>query len=170
VDGSLETIKTNYPVGGVWPACGGVQFKTDGRGSAAPQWPDLQGETTEVDIRQGDAYRVVTDVEENAAPCVQVVADGDTLRIGLDPDETYHMINIDLWAEVTLPELTRLVLDGGSDATISGLKSVENLDVALDLGSALQGNIEAGDISVDAALGGDVILSGSARDLNGQPC
>jgi hypothetical protein len=74
----------------------------------------------DVSIRRGDAFRVNTRFEETAVPYIQMEQVGDTLRIRLEDDRTYHMVNITLDVEITMPELTKLVLEDGADATVTG--------------------------------------------------
>jgi hypothetical protein len=114
----------------------------------------------DVDIRQGESFRVVTRVEKNAVPYLQVAQDGHTLKLGLDPAKTYHMINITLEAEITMPRLTNLVVDGGSDVTMRGFQSAEALDIVVDAGgSLLGGSGSAGDLTVVASASGEVDLA-----------
>jgi hypothetical protein len=68
----------------------------------------------DVTIRQGDGFEVSAQFEETALPYIQMEPEGELLTIMLEPDRTYHMVNITLEAEVTMPELTRLELEGGA--------------------------------------------------------
>jgi hypothetical protein len=74
----------------------------------------------DVNIRQGDAFHVNARFEETAVPYIQMEQVGDTLEIRLEDDRTYHMVNITLDVEITMPELTKLVLQDGADATVTG--------------------------------------------------
>jgi hypothetical protein len=98
----------------------------------------------DVELRQGDTYRVFIEVEENAMPYVQVVVEGNTLKLDLDDSKTYHMENITLRAEITMPTLTSAVLE---------------------LGSSLRGEVEAGDIHIEASMSSEVTLTGLAQDV-----
>jgi hypothetical protein len=82
----------------------------------------------DVEIKRGDAFRVVTNVEENLLPYVQVSLEGDTLKVGIDSTKTYHMVNITKRAEVTLPELAGVAADFLSEVTVSGFESVQLLE------------------------------------------
>lgn len=75
----------------------------------------------DVIIKQGDGFRVSTKFEETALPYIQVEQAGDTLRIRLEDGRTYHMVNITLDIEITMPELTGLVLEDGADTIVVGL-------------------------------------------------
>ena len=121
--------------------------------------------TFDVEIKQGDTFRVVTRVEENAAPYVRVTVEGNRLKIGLDPKKTYHMINVSLRAEITLPKLTGLSLGGASQATLESFQLAEEADVALEGASSLYGEVEADKINLEASMAAAVTLSGSAQDV-----
>jgi hypothetical protein len=74
----------------------------------------------DVTIKRGEGFRVSTRFEESAVPYIQMEQAGDMLKIRLEDDRTYHMVNITLDVEITMPELTKLVLDDGAEATVSG--------------------------------------------------
>ena len=74
----------------------------------------------DVTIRQSEGFRVSTQLEETAVPYVEMDQEGDTLRIQLKDGRAYHMVNITLDVEITMPELTGLVLEDGSDVTVAG--------------------------------------------------
>jgi hypothetical protein len=117
-----------------------------------------------VDIRQGDTFRVATSVDENVADYLQVVKQGDTLRIGLKPGTM--VTNATLQAEVTMPELTGLDVSGASHVAIAGFKSPKALNVDVSGASSLRGDIEAGDARFDVSGASHVTLSGSGQDAN----
>jgi hypothetical protein len=48
----------------------------------------------DVEVRQGEGYSVVLEMDENVLDHVQVTRESETLRIGLDPSESYQMENI----------------------------------------------------------------------------
>jgi hypothetical protein len=74
----------------------------------------------DVTIVRGDDFHVSTRFEATAVPYVQMAQVGDTLKIRLEDGRTYHMVNITLDVEITMPQLAKLVLEDGSDATVSG--------------------------------------------------
>ena len=117
-----------------------------------------------VEVRQGNGYSVVLEMDENALEHVQVTQNGETLRIGLDPSEAYNMENIHMRAEVTMPRLTGLTMGLSEDGKISGFRSGE--DLVIDLGkSSLRGDVHAGDLEIRAEVDCTVNLSGSATDV-----
>jgi hypothetical protein len=80
----------------------------------------------DVTIRQGDGFEVSAQFEDTALPYIQMDQEGDLLTIMLEPGRTYHMVNITLAVEITMPELTRLALEGGAEATVIGLNDFES--------------------------------------------
>ncbi len=118
-----------------------------------------------VDITQGESFSVVIRVDDNLVEYLNVVKQGSTLRIGLDPNRFYTIRNATMEAEVTMPELLRLGLSGASEANISGFESSNSLSVDLSGSSILLGDIQAGDAGFDLSGNSSVNLSGSAGDV-----
>ena len=123
------------------------------------------GYSFQLDIRQGDTYRVVTRVDDNIAEYLKVEKDGKTLKIGLDPEYSYNIREATMEAELTMPELTGLDLSGSSDATVTGFASTKAFHADLSGSSTLRGDIEAGDASFDLSGSSDVTLTGSGGDV-----
>jgi hypothetical protein len=118
-----------------------------------------------VDISQGESFSVVIRIDDNLIEHLHVVKQGDTLKIGLDPNRDFNIQNATMEAKVTIPELTGLDLSGSSDANITGFISTKNLTVDLSGSSSLVGDIEAGDISIDLSGSSDLTLAGSGGDM-----
>ena len=98
----------------------------------------------QVDVSQGDTFRVVIRADDNLVDHVEVVKEGSTLKLGLKPGRSYALIDSTLEAEVTMPELTGADLSGGSH---------------------LRGEIDTGDVTFDLSGGSHVTLSGSGGNL-----
>ena len=118
-----------------------------------------------LDIRQGEDFSVIIRVDDNLLEHLEVVKQGSTLKIGLEPGRTYNIRRATMEAEVIMPKLTGLELSGATQTTISGFESTERLDVDVSGASQLRGDIEAGDARFDVSGASRVILSGSAGDL-----
>jgi len=118
-----------------------------------------------VDISQGETFSVVVRVDDNLVEYLEVVKQGNTLKIGLEPGQGYSVREATLEAEVTMPELAGLELSGASHGTVTGFKSTEAFDVNLSGASRLRGDIEAGDATFDASGASRVTLNGSARNV-----
>ena len=119
----------------------------------------------DVEITQGDSFRVVVRVDDNLLEHLQVVKKGKTLNIGMKPGPFYNFSNTTQEAEVTMPELTGLEGSEASEVTITGFKSTKDLSVELNAASSLQGDIEAGDAQFDVSSASNVTLRGSAGNL-----
>ena len=120
-----------------------------GSGNVVTQEEDISAfdkldvsEAFKVDIRQGETFSVVVRVDDNLVKYLQVIKEGNTLKIGLKPGISVRAATRQ--AEVTMPELAGLDLSGASRASITGFKSTKSLDVDVSGASQLRGDIEAG--------------------------
>jgi hypothetical protein len=118
----------------------------------------------DVEVRQGEGYSVVLEMDKNLLDHVQVTQEGETLRIGLDPSESYQMGDIQMRAEVTMPRLTGLTMGLVNDGEVTGFKAED--DLVIDLGqSSLRGQVQAGALEITAQVGCTVNLVGSAANV-----
>jgi hypothetical protein len=150
----------------------GERVSIEGSGNIVTQEENIRGfdevhasHSFQLEIAQGDTYRVVIRADDNITDYLLVEREGDTLRIGLDPDHNYNVRNATLEAEVTMPELAGIKLSGSSDATITGFESERVFDADLSGSSSLHGDIEAGDANFDISGSSELILVGSAEEL-----
>ena len=129
------------------------------------------GSLMEVEISQGETYRITTSVVEDAVPYLQVSLEGKRLRIGLDSSQTYNISKVTLRAEITLPELTVLIIDGISDVKLEDFDCTHPLDLEVTGISSLEGHITGCDLSIETSdlskvklngLAGNVFIKGSA--------
>jgi hypothetical protein len=118
-----------------------------------------------VDVSQGDTYRVIVRADDNVMEHVEVSKSGDTLKIGLKPRRSYQLKNTTLEAKVTMPALVGLDLSSGSHVNIAGLQSAEDFNANLSSGSHMRGDLEARNVSFDLSSGSGMVLSGSAKDM-----
>jgi len=119
-----------------------------------------------VEIKQGESFSVLIRVDDNLVEHLNVVKQGSTLRIGLDPNRSYTIRNATMEAEVTMPELLGLDLSGNSDANVSGFESTKSLVVDLSGNSGLLGDIQAGDARFDVSGNSSVTVTGSAGSVS----
>ncbi len=117
-----------------------------------------------VEIRQGDSFRVVIRIDDNLEQYLQVHKQGRALRIGLQPDISIQG-RVTLEAEITMPELTGLDVSGASSVTIAGFESAEAFEAELSGASTLRGSIQSGDARMDISGASYVDLTGSVGDL-----
>ena len=159
---------------GLATGCGGV--KVIGSGNLVTETHDYSGFTgikaengIEVELIRGDDISVVVTADDNVIEYIEVSKSGDTLRI--KPKANTQFRSATLTARITMPELYKLEMSGGSNAEISGFSSSHDLEVRLSGGSHISrfitpGNITAGKADFDLSGGSHVNLTGSADSLN----
>jgi hypothetical protein len=164
--------------------CGGLVSLT-GSGNVVTQEEAITGfdkldvsQGFQVDVRQGDTYSVVIRVDDNLVEHLQVVKEGSTLKIGLEPIRSYNLKNATLEADLTMPELTGLELSGGSHVSANGsgedisidasggsgadLASFSVVNANVDAGGGSQVTVNAsGTLNVDASGGSQVYYLGN---------
>ena len=150
--------------------CTQLGIPITGSGDVVTQKEDISGfdsleisSAFKVVVIQGETYSVVIRIDDNLQKYLEVVKQGNTLKIGLKTDRT---VGATEEAEVTMPELTGLDLSGASHVTIAGFKSTASIDVDLEGASYLRGDIEAGDARFDVVGASEVTLGGSAGDVD----
>lgn len=123
--------------------------------------------TAQVKVTRGEAFRVEIEVNDNLAPRLDVAVRGDTLYIGLQNGSYSH---VTLRAQVTMPELTGVKLDGAS--TLQGQLDSEKLSLNLNGASqaTLTGTADLVSIHIDGssqALLGDLDAAEVEVNANG---
>jgi len=121
----------------------------------------------QVEVTRGDAFSVDVEVDDNVASKLDLSVSGDTLRIALDVDS---QVNVTFRVRVTMPELTRVTLNGGSK--LQGELAGENLAVNLNGGSQATLTGTAGRVAIDVnggskALLGDLVAGDVELTANG---
>jgi hypothetical protein len=119
----------------------------------------------QVEIRQGETFRVVIEVDEVVIPHLRVEQRGHTLQIGLEPGVNF-LGNVVLRGEVTLPMLTGLSASGASAVDVSGFRSDQNLELNASGASSLRGEIDAGNSRIDASGASEITLRSSLQDVS----
>ena len=119
----------------------------------------------QVDIVQGDSYRVLVRIDDNLEQHLRVEKRGDTLIIGLKPLRGYNLRRATMEAQVRMPELTGIEVSGASDVKIGGFTSNKNFDVELSGASSLEGEITADDVRIEASGASQARLVGEANNL-----
>lgn len=142
----------------------------------------------DVTITQSDTYSISVTAEESISEYVSVSVAGDTLVINLTPRHLYTDFTEGertLEAEITMPELAKLRLDGASTATVSGFRTIGTFDLVVSGASTVQkldvragitdfnisgaskvsGNLTATAIDFDVSGASTIDLSGTADDM-----
>jgi hypothetical protein len=168
----MYKVKALIPILTTLFLIGCAQVTITGSGNVVTQEEDLTGfdkldvsGSFNVDVMQGENFRVVVRVDDNLVEHLDIVKQGSTLKIGLKPNRIYNIRNATMEAEVTMPELVGLDLSGSSEANISGFESTKSLVVDLSGNSELFGDIRAGDARFNLSGNSSVTLTGSAADV-----
>ena len=152
----------------------GVAERLVGSGNLVSRSYDLSGFTqieaddaAQIVVTRGDAYSVNVEVDDNVESRLEVSVTGDTLHIGL-ADGLYS--NVTLQAQVTMPKLTGVTLNGASRLT--GELAGEDLTTNLNGASMLTLTGTAGRMTIQANGASKVQLGGLAAgdvevDANG---
>jgi len=102
-------------------------------------------------VTQGESYSVLVRVDDNLVEHLNVVKQGNTLKIGLKPNRNYTVRNATLEAEVSMPALSGVEASGSSDATITGFESTKALHVDLSGSSTAVMTGSAGDVTINTS-------------------
>jgi Putative auto-transporter adhesin, head GIN domain len=120
----------------------------------------------EFEAEQSGSFSINVTADDNAMDYVQVVKDGQTLKIGFQNAPGFRRIT--LKASITLPQLRGLAVSGASRGTISGFSSSEDLDVAVSGASRVTGDITAGNAEFGISGASTIQLEGAANDMVAQ--
>ena len=117
----------------------------------------------QVELTKSSTFSIEITADDNVHEYINVTKTGETLEIGLGWGRNYRLVT--LIAKITMPDLYRIDLSGGSKAGITGFSSSHDFSVELSGGSGVTGNITAGDANFDLSGGSQVNLEGTADDL-----
>jgi len=117
-----------------------------------------------VEITKSSTFSVEITTDDNVQEYIKVTKSGEMLEIGLELGRIYGSVT--LIAKITMPDLYKLDLSGGSRASITGFSSSHDFSAELSGGSRIEGNITAADAEFDLSGGSRVDLAGSADDLD----
>jgi hypothetical protein len=111
----------------------------------------------QVEVTRGDAYSVKVEVDDNLEPRLRVSVTGDTLYINLT-DAAYSKAT--LRAQVTMPKLTGVTLNGAS--TLTGELAGEDLALNVDGAGVVTLTGTAGRVTIVANGASKTYLGGLA--------
>jgi putative cell wall-binding protein len=101
-----------------------------GSGNVVSQTRPLSGFDTleaglsfDLSIRQGEKFSVVFVADDNLVDYIAAEKIGTPINFDLKDDFTYDISNVTMRVEVTMPELSRLNLNGSSHAHLEGFQS-----------------------------------------------
>jgi hypothetical protein len=119
----------------------------------------------QANIRQGDGFRVIVEVDEAALPYLRTTKQGNALQIGLEPGVSF-IGNVTLRAEVTMPMLSGLSASGASVVDFTDFSSSQSLDLNASGASSLRGEIDAGATQIDASGASQIAVDGALQDIS----
>ena len=120
----------------------------------------------DVEIGQGETYRVMVEADEAIVPYIDIVGQGKTLRIGLK-NYTYNMENTFQRVEVTLPALTRACISNHTELLLRDIEADNSLTFEVEEFSELHGMVDANNIQVEVDNHSEITLGGSATQVTG---
>ena len=118
----------------------------------------------QAEVVRGDQFGVTVTADDNVLEHVKALKESSALKIDLEEGKIYRMKAGSLKVMVRMPALARLGLSHGARGTVRGFKSNQGLNLRASHGSALEGEVEAGDIAIAASHGSTLHLKGKARD------
>ncbi len=117
----------------------------------------------QIEVSQSSTFSIEITADDNVHEFIEVEKSGETLVIRLRGNRFYHSVTLE--AKITLPELHKIELSGGSQATITGFSSSHDFEIEMSGGSQLSGDISAGDANFELSGGSQVTLEGEGDDL-----
>jgi hypothetical protein len=160
IGGFIVALVFSYAFGYVdfIPGIGGLT----GSGTLVTETKSMTGFTSvsaamgfNVEITESSTYSVMLTVDDNVVDKLKVSKIGDILSIALEPGIYTRMT---LRAVVTMPDIAKLELSGGSRGSIRGFVGLYSLDLELSGGSHVDAEGSAGDLMVDASGGSTLDL------------
>ncbi len=154
---------------GLLVGCQGV-FIT-GSGNPTTESYDFSGFTDieahngfQLELTRSSTFSIEITVDDNVKEDLVVSMSGDTLRVRLKGNRIYNSVTLE--AKITMPDLYRIDLSGGSQASITGFSSSHDLSINLSGGSGVAGDITVADADFDLSGGSHINLEGTADDLD----
>jgi eukaryotic-like serine/threonine-protein kinase len=120
------------------------------------------------EIIKGTGFKVTATADDNVIPHIKVTKEGTTLKISLERGS--YRLKSPLKAEITLPSLIGIDIDGASKGTLKGFQSERELSLKITGSSELAGGItvEKGDFKVDGASTLSLVGSAQAAHLSAE--
>ena len=151
-------------------SAGCTQFSVTGSGDLTTETFDLSDFTRveaqsgfQIEVTQSSTFSIEITADDNVHEFIEVEKSGETLGIRLRGNRSYHSVTIE--AKITMPELYKIELSGGSQASITGFSSSHDFEADMSGGSQLSGEITAGDANFELSGGSQVTLEGEGDDL-----
>lgn len=153
-----------------WGLVGCIGENITGSGDLTTETHDLSDFTRieaqsgfQLEVIMSSTFSIEITADDNVHEYIEVEKSGDTLSIRLRGTRFYHSVNLS--AKITMPNLYKIELSGGSQASITGFSSSHDFEADLSGGSRLSGDITAGDADFELSGGSQVNLEGVGDDL-----
>ncbi len=131
---------------GLSAGCGLQELIVSGSGDVVTQEEEFSGfnevsasHNFDVNIEQGDSYKVVIRIDDNLLDDLEIAKRGDQLEIGFKRNIVTR--NATMEADITMPKLRGVDLSGASDAHITGFDSNDDFNADLSGACTLSGDI-----------------------------
>ena len=154
-----------------WGLGGCIMDNVTGSGNLQTETFDFSDFTTveihsgfRVEITRADSFSIEITADDNLYEYIEVEQSGDTLSIRLLGNRIYYVANLN--ATITMPEIYKIELSGGSQASINGFTSVHQFEAEMSGGSKLSGAVIVGDIELELSGGSQSNLEGAGDDLS----
>lgn len=116
-----------------------------------------------VEITRSSTYSIRVTVDDNIWEYLDVDKSGDTLVIRFTGNRLYSSVTKE--AVITMPEIERIRLSGGSQGEVTGFSSSNDFTAELSGGSGLEGTISTGNAELKMSGGSRISLTGSSKGL-----
>ena len=117
----------------------------------------------QVDLKKSSDFSIEITIDDNLQEYLEVNKSGNTLIIRMQQNRVYPSSTLS--AKITMPDISRLDLSGGSQADVAGFNLSHDLSIELSGGSRINGDISAADIDLDLSGGSRIELVGAADNL-----
>jgi hypothetical protein len=117
----------------------------------------------QAEVSASDNYAVEVTVDDNLVDRLEVVQQGRTVKIGLQP--SIGVSNTSLQARIAMPALGSLDASGAAHVDLTGFKSGEAMRLDVSGASAVRGDMETGDLTADVSGASTLNLSGRGDSL-----
>lgn len=119
----------------------------------------------QVQITQGDTFKVIVYADKNLIDRVHVDKVGSVLRLRRDADPVPSIAPGIAEIHITMPRLEELRLDGASRAEIKNITTRQDIAINASGASQVQGKLAAQNAKFDVSGASNVRLDGSAENM-----
>jgi hypothetical protein len=116
-------------------------------------------------IKQGEEYQVTLHIDQSFIPYLHVSKTDKTLNIYLEENRMAYYAG-EFKVEIITPVLDEIMLLSVIDTKITGFEDLQGLKASLYSSSKLEGNLEVNKLDLQVFLNSEIILTGSADQVN----